>query len=213
VSVARRPAPAPLPPFTGAVLAGGASRRMGRDKALVEVGGRPLAAIAAAALAAAGASPPVLAVGGDAPALARLGLAPVADHRPGEGPLGGILTALAHALHDVVAILACDLPGAHAGAVGEVVAALAAHPEADAAVAAVDDGALQTLHGAWRRSARARVEEAFGRGERAVHRVLADLAVVRVEGIDPGALADADTPGELARGSSKPFTVRHTGRP
>ncbi|MBA3282918.1 MAG: NTP transferase domain-containing protein, partial [Acidimicrobiia bacterium] len=47
---------ATCPVVTGAVLCGGASRRMGEPKALVEIDGQPLAARVAAALAAAGAT-------------------------------------------------------------------------------------------------------------------------------------------------------------
>ena len=61
-------------PLSCAILAGGRSSRMGRDKALVEVDGRALALRVADALRRAGADP-VAAVGGDLPALARLGLA------------------------------------------------------------------------------------------------------------------------------------------
>ena len=46
----------------------------------------------ARALAAAGAEP-VLAIGGDGDALERLGMAWQPDRFPGEGPLGGLLTA------------------------------------------------------------------------------------------------------------------------
>ncbi len=81
----------------GAVLAG-ASRRMGPgiDKALVEVGGVAMARRVADALRAGGAEP-VVAVGGDRSALGRIGLDGVDDRHPGEGPLGGVCTALAAA--------------------------------------------------------------------------------------------------------------------
>ena len=95
--------------FAGAVLAGGASRRMGSDKAFAEVGGRPLVARAADTLARAGADP-VAVVGGDAAGLARLGLHRVPDRWPGEGPLGGLITALDTSPRPVTVIVACDLP-------------------------------------------------------------------------------------------------------
>ena len=42
------------PAFAGAVLCGGRSRRMGRDKALIEIGGVPLAMRVASAVRDAG---------------------------------------------------------------------------------------------------------------------------------------------------------------
>jgi molybdopterin-guanine dinucleotide biosynthesis protein A len=77
----------------GAVLCGGASR-MGVDKATIPVDGVAMARRVADALAAAGCSP-VSAIGGDPAELGRLGLDTVIDRYPGDGPLGGILTALA----------------------------------------------------------------------------------------------------------------------
>ena len=74
--------------FAGAVLTGGRSSRMGRDKATLPVDGVPMAARVADALRRAGAEP-VLAVGGDQAALEALGLTWVADRHPGEGPSGG----------------------------------------------------------------------------------------------------------------------------
>src|SRR5262245_38669006 len=98
-----------MPAFTGAILTGGASTRMGRDKATdVEVDGRPLVRCVADALVAAGADE-VLAIGGDAGKLAAAGLDVVPDAHPGEGPLGGILTALRRARNDTVVVLSCDL--------------------------------------------------------------------------------------------------------
>ncbi|HJR26495.1 MAG TPA: NTP transferase domain-containing protein, partial [Acidimicrobiales bacterium] len=45
-----------IPPFTGVVLCGGRSTRMGRDKALLELHGVPMARRVADALTAAGAA-------------------------------------------------------------------------------------------------------------------------------------------------------------
>ncbi len=184
------------PAFSGAVLTGGASRRMGRDKALVEVAGRPLAVEIARVLGEAGAKE-VFAVGGDLAALRHLGLAAVADDHPGEGPLGGLLTALGHASSPVVVVLACDLVAPRPRAVRQVVAALHADRDLSCAVA-VAGGRPQPLHGAWRRSARPALAALFDRGERAMHRAVAEVGGAEVHGIDAGALADADTPADLA---------------
>jgi molybdopterin-guanine dinucleotide biosynthesis protein A len=189
--------------FAGAVLCGGASRRMGRDKALVCVDGRALALRVADALRAAGAEP-VLAVGGDLEALAALGLAGVPDEEPGAGPLTGILTALAQGNAPVTFVAACDLVAPSAEAVTATVTALGAAPggvalgEAEVAVPLVD-GRRQWMHAAWRAGAAAPLAAAFAAGERAVHAAVA-AAGLRVADLSlpPAAVADADTPADLA---------------
>jgi molybdopterin-guanine dinucleotide biosynthesis protein A len=166
------------PAFTGAVLTGGASRRMGRDKATqVELGGQPLAARLAGTLRAAGAAE-VLAIGGDLGALAALGLDARADQHPGEGPLGGIITALVEAAHPLVVVVACDLASLDAPSVATLVD-VASNAASDAVLARADR--LQPLCGAWW-SGRCRpaLERAFAGGERAVQRALAELAIVEV---------------------------------
>jgi molybdenum cofactor guanylyltransferase len=192
-------------PFAGAVLTGGRSRRMGRDKALLPVDGRPLAARVADALAAAGADP-VAAVGGDVAGLAEVGLLVVADDRPGEGPLAGIATALRQVGGgDIVVVLACDLVHAAPEAVAGLVAALVASPAAGVAVPLVD-GRLQTLHAAWRRRAAGEIEAALERGDRAVRDVLERVGMVTVEGLDATWFHNANRPEDLP-----PPAVGHTG--
>lgn len=120
------------------MLCGGASRRLGTDKALVVVRGRPLAVGVADAVGRAGADP-VAAIGGDAAALGGLGLAVVADRWPGAGPAGAVATALAWARRcgaGVVLVAACDHPDVNAGDLAALVAAV----EAGAAVAVASAG-------------------------------------------------------------------------
>jgi molybdopterin-guanine dinucleotide biosynthesis protein A len=96
------------------ILAGGASTRFGRDKALVEFGGNPLL-LQIVKLAQPCAQP--VAVIADAekyrPFDSHLEI--VEDRWPGEGPLGGIITALQHTAEcDPTCrwnlILSCDMP-------------------------------------------------------------------------------------------------------
>jgi molybdenum cofactor guanylyltransferase len=191
----RAPEPAPVA-FAGAVLCGGASRRMGADKALLEVDGRAMASRVAAALAAAGGRP-VRAVGGDAAGLTSLGLDVVPDLDPGEGPLGGIVTALAALPAEVVFVASCDLVAPSPGAVSATVAALAASPTALVAVPVVT-GRRQWMHAAWRAAAAAPLRAAFAAGERAVHAAVAAAGLPVVELALPGpVVADADTPADL----------------
>jgi molybdenum cofactor guanylyltransferase len=174
----------------GAVLCGGRSSRMGRDKALVPVDGVAMAARVATALRAGGCDR-VVAVGGDAHALASLGLTTVADEHPGEGPLGGILTALGHGDAATVVVVGCDMPWLTARVVGALVSALDGH---DVAVARAER--LEPLCAAWRRPPPAVLAASFAVGERAVHRVLQRLDVVEVA-VEPAAVSNVNSPSDL----------------
>lgn len=186
--------------FSGAVLCGGKSRRMGRDKALLHVAGHPMAERVAGALRDAGASE-IYAVGGQAAALAPLGLAVVPDDHPGDGPFPATMTALRHAREPLVAVLSCDLLQPTGAVVAHLVSALeAAGPEALVAVPVVD-GHHQWTHAVWRRTALGPLARAGERGARSLHRGAADLPRLAVTGLDPRWLADADTPADLPSGS------------
>lgn len=176
----------------GAVLAGGTSRRMGRDKAFIRIGGSSLVERAVAVLRAGGAAP-VVVVGGDTIRIRGLGLDPVADEHPGAGPLGGILTALRHLDTPIVIVMACDHLGPTAEAVRAVVAALGS---ADVAVP-VSEGVEQWLHSAWRRDAMWEVERAFTEGCRAPRELGTRLSVNWLLDGDPRWYQDADRPADL----------------
>ncbi|MGH9639923.1 MAG: molybdenum cofactor guanylyltransferase [Bryobacteraceae bacterium] len=89
------------------VLAGGRSSRMGRDKALLGCGSRPLIEEVAATLSAAAGS---VALVGAPERYGALGFDCLPDLRSGCGPLGGIEAALAAGRGEYNAIVACDMP-------------------------------------------------------------------------------------------------------
>ena len=96
----------------GYVLAGGGSTRFGRDKALVEIGAQPMLLRMHKLLDGVAEEVGVIA----APEkYASLGLKCIADLWPGEGPLGGIVTALLHTEETDPKsawnlVLSCDMP-------------------------------------------------------------------------------------------------------
>jgi molybdopterin-guanine dinucleotide biosynthesis protein A len=152
---------------------------MGRDKALVEVDGVAMGDRVAAALRAAGARE-----------VARIGT-DVADLYPGEGPLGGIITALRWAGDEPVVIAPCDMPWIEEQHVRTVAAALT--DDVDVAVAGD-----QHLFAAWNPSALAALEAAFAEGERAPKRALTRLRVATVALGDGPWSKDVDTPDDLS---------------
>jgi molybdopterin-guanine dinucleotide biosynthesis protein A len=182
----------------GAVLTGGRSRRMGVDKAVLEVGGVRLADRVASALAAGGCHP-VAFIGGDGSTLAAGGRDWYPDRFPGDGPVGGVLTAL-DALADDVLVAACDLVDLD----GPTVAALlTAATTADADVVVARSDRPEPMLARWRATCRPAIEEAFRDGERAVHRVLARLVMVEVA-VDPVRLRNVNTPSDVERPRAKP---------
>jgi molybdopterin-guanine dinucleotide biosynthesis protein A/rhodanese-related sulfurtransferase len=182
--------------FDGYVLCGGASRRMGRDKALVEVGGTAMARRVADALRAAGADR-VVAVGGDAEALTGRGLLVVPDRWPGEGPLGGLITALddADGAAGVAVVLACDLTAPDPAAIARLVDHRA-RADCDAVVPVVD-GRRQWLHGAWDRRTAGILADVFAAGERSLVGAALSLRIAALDDVAPAAVRDADRPEDL----------------
>lgn len=95
-----------------AILAGGLSRRMGVNKALLRLraDGPTLIETVVACLIDAGLGDGLLIVANAQEEYAFLGLPVVRDDIPNVGPLGGVLTALSHSQYARVVVVACDMP-------------------------------------------------------------------------------------------------------
>lgn len=184
--------------WTGAVLIGGESRRMGRDKALIDVGGTTLPAIVAGRLRDAGADE-VLAVGGvdDRVDAAPSGTRWVPDGWPGRGPVGGVASAMGAARTEVVAVVACDLPALDVSTLGRLADSVSGDESVDVAVARSRHG-RQPLVAAWAVRLRPILETALDAGASpSVHAVLAGLVVTEVE-VEEDEVVNLNRPEDLA---------------
>src|ERR1035437_3650070 len=157
------------------VLAGGASERMGQDKALLELGGVPMV-MRAARLA----QPYVVSVAIVAPQerYAQLDLRILPDRWPGAGPLGGIATALGSTSAEWNLILGVDLPYL----TPEWVAWLISHALESPAQAVVPESlqGLEPLAAMYHRSCGETLATAVERGVRRVTEGLSEILFERV---------------------------------
>ena len=94
------------------IQAGGESRRIGSDKALLPFLGQPLILRPLSRLASI--ADEILVTSNHPERFSFLGLNPLPDLYPGCGALGGLHTALSIASHPYVAVVACDMPFASA---------------------------------------------------------------------------------------------------
>jgi molybdopterin-guanine dinucleotide biosynthesis protein A len=182
----------------GVVLAGGASRRMGRDKAAMAMAGETLAARAARLLL--GLCPSVVLADGGRGLLPDL---PSLPDAPGQGPAAGILGAARAWPGHPLLVLACDLPRVPAALLAELLREGGDVREADARAAAVPDWVvprwergLEPLCALYRPAALAALAAAVERGVMAPHR-LADTAGLAIRFLEGEGLRRFGPPAEI----------------
>jgi molybdopterin-guanine dinucleotide biosynthesis protein A len=183
---------------SAAIIAGGKSKRMGQDKAWIELDGEPLITRVANVLAEV--ADEVIVVANE-PRYASLGLRVVKDRYPEGGALGGIATGVGAASHDTVLVAACDMPFLSA----EVWRLLVGHiGDADVVIPRIG-GEYETLHAIYTKACLPHMARALAENRL---RVIAFFDQVRVEaveeselrGVDPElrAFTNVNTPEELA---------------
>jgi len=130
------------------IQAGGQSRRMGQDKALMPFLGRPLIQRVVERLKPI--ADEILVTTNRPDDYRFLDLPLFRDLHPGRGALGGLYTALASATCEVVGVVACDMPFASATLL-EAASRLLVEEEADVVIPASSEG-LEPLHAVYRRT-------------------------------------------------------------
>lgn len=169
------------------ILAGGQSRRMGTPKARLDIHGRTLVEWIVERLG------PVFAetlVSANEDAVVPARLRVVRDLHIGAGPLAGIEAGLAATAHAAVLAVACDMPLVTPDIADRLLAALGEH---DAAVPTVG-GRPEPACAVYATASAPAIAAALGRGERRVAAVLEELDVAWVDGLDPAAFRNLNTP-------------------
>jgi molybdopterin-guanine dinucleotide biosynthesis protein A len=183
---------------SAAIMAGGKSKRMGQDKAWIELDGEPLIKRVATVLAQV--ADEVIVVANE-PRYASLGLRVVKDRYPEGGALGGIATGIGAAAHDTVLVAACDMPFLSA----DVWRVLLGHAgEADVVIPRIG-GEYETLYAIYTKACVPHMARALAENRL---RVIAFFEQVRVKAIEEAELRAVDptlraftnvnTPEELA---------------
>jgi molybdopterin-guanine dinucleotide biosynthesis protein A len=186
---------------TAVVLVGGASTRMGRDKALLvppDGDPRPLARRVLDALLSV-ADNAVLAgrplAGFDVPA--------VSDHNVGAGPLAGVAAALAAVGTPLAVVAACDMPSLQPALLRLLLRRAQDEPDALCVVCMGPRG-MEPLLAVWRPAAAPLLDAALGRGVRALRDAVAAVPHVLVapehwRAADPTGLSfvNWNTPADL----------------
>lgn len=187
-------------PFTGYVLAGGQSTRMGRDKALLEIGGQPLIRSAVNLMEALTERVVIL---GPAERYGFLGLPVLPDLVPSRGPLSAIYTGLERSSTDANLFLACDMPLME-GTFLKLL--LERDPLADAVLMRLDDGSLEPLCAVYNRSCLPAVKANYERQRFKLSDLFPELRThyltetdLQDMGLDRRIFTNLNHPGDLER--------------
>lgn len=184
----------------GFVLVGGLSKRMGCDKALLPLGGVPMALLQARKLE--GICGRVALVGKEAGPFAGFGYPFVPDGTADRAALHGLLAALEWCPEESAVVLAADVPRVPP----ELLAALLERLEAAGAFAVIptDAGHPQPLCAAWSREALPALRLAVAAGDLSLRRaagavralLLPEEETALLPGYRPGAFRNVNTPEE-----------------
>lgn len=181
--------------ITLVILAGGGSRRMGRDKAFLPLNGKPLIHHVTDNLAPLRANE-TLVITRNPDHYAHLPLTACRDLIPNCGPLGGLYTALTLAQHDTVAVVGCDMPFVDAVLVARLCVLLTTTP-VDAAAPRWRDQP-EPLHAVYHRRALSVVEQQLERGDYSMMRLLRRLDTIYLDVSNNLAFTNVNTPDHLA---------------
>lgn len=180
--------------LTVQIILGGLSTRMGRDKALVTLGGKTLLERAIGRWQGYGSAFQLSVGAAERKSLAPVGTTAIADIYPERGPLGGLHAGLRHTPTDLMLLVAVDCPWltqAHADRLLDAIGT------ADACVYTID-GRPEPLFGLYRRSCMTPAETLILHGDNQMESLLSWVNTVTIPVDDPTPFRSLNTPEDLA---------------
>jgi molybdopterin-guanine dinucleotide biosynthesis protein A len=186
------------PTVSAIIQAGGQSRRMGRDKALIDYQGRPIIAHVIETLRAL--ADDIIVVSNRLDLYSSFGARVVADYDPPCGPLGGIAVGLQAAQYPLVVVVACDMPFLNVKLLRWMIDLARGYD----AVVPQTGAEFEPLHAVYRRECYGPIARRLERGERRVISFFADVRLRPVPEpewrmLDPAgrSLVNLNTPDDL----------------
>jgi molybdopterin-guanine dinucleotide biosynthesis protein A len=189
-------------PLYGLILAGGASTRMGRDKAALHYHGRSQLEWAFELLDSVCEKTFVSVRPDQSNEITRAKLPQIADLQPGIGPIAGISAALEAHPDKAWLVLACDLPFLSLDTLDNLIA----HRDPTkiaTAYRSTHDGLPEPLCAIWEPSARETVNKWIAMGKQCPRKILINSDTALLDPIDSHALDNINTPDEFNSAQTK----------
>jgi molybdenum cofactor guanylyltransferase len=183
---------------SGFVLAGGRSKRMGRDKALLPYGESTLVEQIARTVKEAAGS---VALIGDPEKLGHLGLPVFPDELPGSGPASGVYTLLRATATDWNLVVGCDMPAVTVGIL-RLLLSQAETADRDCVAASGPDGQPEPLCAVYHRRSLSVLTRAIGDKRLRMRDFVKEIGAVCVP-VDQFALVNVNTPAEWTEFEAK----------
>ena len=193
-------------PVTGVILAGGQSRRMGQNKALMRLGDEPLIVHVVRQIELV--ADELLLITNEPDLYTDLKMPIYTDILPDMGALGGLHTGLTHAVNSTVICVGCDMPLLQPNLLSHLTTLLGNYDAVVPCVEAVDRSAVvfQTLSAVYSKRCLPVIDEMLAEGELRVH-ALYDRIDTRIvqphewQAFDPQGLSffNINTPEDFER--------------
>jgi len=185
-------------PVYGLILAGGQSRRMGHDKAVINYHGKPQIQWAYDLLKRHLPEVYVSVRAEQASESVRASLPQIHDQHITSGPLDGIASAQASHPEAAWLVLACDLPWLNDASIAHLLAEREPSKMASAYASVHHPGLPEPLCAIWEPQSRSIIDAAIAIDRRCPRKILINSDIKLVEQLDPRSMDNINHPEELA---------------